>query len=134
MGKEYNTDSDGYYQDVDEARFSQLDEDEKFDKKRTIKRRNEASYKDPKYGEIAEKHNPQSRNGRRRFCAERHEYHAQKNKISEQEFNDGKFDNIKPSEVVCKCKNCKSYFVAKKADRKRGWAIFCSKSCKAQSF
>jgi hypothetical protein len=30
-----------------------------------------------------------------------------------------------------KCKNCGSLFTARVADRKRGWAKYCSKSCKA---
>ncbi len=34
--------------------------------------------------------------------------------------------------VIVKCKNCRSEFRARVADRKRGWARFCSKSCKAQ--
>lgn len=29
------------------------------------------------------------------------------------------------------CKNCGDPFTARVADRKRGWARFCSKSCKA---
>lgn len=32
-------------------------------------------------------------------------------------------------EVLCKC--CKQPFIARVADRKRGWGKFCSKSCKA---
>ena len=32
-------------------------------------------------------------------------------------------------EVKCEC--CKEPFFARVADRKRGWARFCSKSCKA---
>lgn len=32
-------------------------------------------------------------------------------------------------EVKCKC--CKEPFMARVADRKRGWGKFCSKSCKA---
>ena len=32
-------------------------------------------------------------------------------------------------EVACLC--CKKPFTARVADRKRGWARFCSKSCKA---
>ncbi|WP_317915040.1 hypothetical protein [Cupriavidus sp. TKC] len=31
----------------------------------------------------------------------------------------------------CKCKVCKKEFTAKVADRKRGWAKCCSKSCAA---
>jgi hypothetical protein len=33
--------------------------------------------------------------------------------------------------VEVKCKRCKSPFVARVADRKRGWGRFCSKNCKA---
>lgn len=33
--------------------------------------------------------------------------------------------------VEVKCKNCKSTFRARVADRKRGWGKYCSKSCKA---
>ena len=32
----------------------------------------------------------------------------------------------------CKCKFCGVMFTARVADRKRGWARFCSKSCKAK--
>jgi hypothetical protein len=31
-----------------------------------------------------------------------------------------------------KCKCCKKPFTARAADRKRGWALYCSKSCKAK--
>lgn len=31
-----------------------------------------------------------------------------------------------------KCLQCKSPFIARTADRKRGWAKYCSKSCKAR--
>lgn len=31
-----------------------------------------------------------------------------------------------------KCGNCKDEFEARKADIKRGWGKFCSKSCKAK--
>ncbi len=34
--------------------------------------------------------------------------------------------------VEVKCKQCKEPFMAKVADRKRGWGKFCSKSCKAK--
>lgn len=36
------------------------------------------------------------------------------------------------SKVEVLCKNCKEPFMARVADRKRGWAKFCSKSCKAK--
>lgn len=35
------------------------------------------------------------------------------------------------SKAEYKCKRCGSSFVARTADRDRGWARFCSKSCKA---
>jgi hypothetical protein len=35
------------------------------------------------------------------------------------------------STATYKCKRCGDPFVARTADRKRGWARFCSKSCKA---
>lgn len=33
--------------------------------------------------------------------------------------------------VVVKCERCQEEFRARVADRKRGWARFCSKRCKA---
>ncbi len=33
--------------------------------------------------------------------------------------------------VAVKCQRCKDPFMARVADRKRGWGRFCSKSCKA---
>lgn len=38
-----------------------------------------------------------------------------------------------PSMVECKCANkrCGAVFMARTADRARGWGRFCSKSCKA---
>lgn len=38
----------------------------------------------------------------------------------------------KTCEVRCKYKKCGEMFTARIADRKRGWARFCSKSCKAK--
>jgi hypothetical protein len=32
---------------------------------------------------------------------------------------------------IYQCKNCRDSFSAREADRKRGWARYCSKSCKA---
>lgn len=32
---------------------------------------------------------------------------------------------------IYKCKTCGDPFLAREVDRKRGWARFCSKSCKA---
>ena len=36
------------------------------------------------------------------------------------------------SKVTVKCQYCKEEFQARKVDRARGWARFCSKSCKAK--
>lgn len=35
------------------------------------------------------------------------------------------------TKVEVKCKRCRQPFMARVADRKRGWGKFCSKSCKA---
>jgi hypothetical protein len=35
------------------------------------------------------------------------------------------------AKVTVKCKRCGDPFRARVADRKRGWGLFCSKSCKA---
>lgn len=35
------------------------------------------------------------------------------------------------AKITVKCQCCKQNFEARAADRKRGWARFCSKSCKA---
>lgn len=35
------------------------------------------------------------------------------------------------STATYKCKQCDKPFTARTADRNRGWALFCSKSCKA---
>jgi len=35
------------------------------------------------------------------------------------------------NKATYKCKSCKRDFTARTADRARGWALFCSKSCKA---
>lgn len=34
--------------------------------------------------------------------------------------------------VAVNCLCCKGAFMAKEADRKRGWGLYCSKSCKAK--
>ncbi len=36
------------------------------------------------------------------------------------------------AKVEVKCKRCRTTFLARVADRKRGWGKFCSKSCKAK--
>lgn len=37
------------------------------------------------------------------------------------------------SSVVVRCLRCGDPFIARTADRKRGWALYCSKSCKAKA-
>jgi len=37
-----------------------------------------------------------------------------------------------PSMVEVECKKCKEPFMARVADRNRGWGKFCSKACKAK--
>jgi hypothetical protein len=39
--------------------------------------------------------------------------------------------NLRGKLAEYKCKNCPKVFIARVADRNRGWARFCSKSCKA---
>lgn len=38
---------------------------------------------------------------------------------------------MRDATIEVKCLRCKEPFIARVADRKRGWAKFCSKSCKA---
>ena len=38
---------------------------------------------------------------------------------------------MRGSTVQVKCKTCSNHFEARVADRKRGWGVYCSKSCKA---
>ncbi len=38
---------------------------------------------------------------------------------------------MRGAKVEVKCARCKEPFLARVADRKRGWGKFCSKSCKA---
>lgn len=40
--------------------------------------------------------------------------------------------NIRGARIEVSCKNCGAAFTARTADRARGWARFCSKSCKAK--
>jgi hypothetical protein len=39
---------------------------------------------------------------------------------------------VRGATVIVNCKHCRDPFTARVADRKRGWARFCSKSCKAK--
>ena len=40
-------------------------------------------------------------------------------------------EQVRGKTCECKCARCGVMFTARVADRKRGWARFCSKSCKA---
>ena len=65
------------------------------------------------------------------FCRAQHKIHEQ----GRMDFAKDKSwieKEITSSYTVCACNNCGCAFAAKKADRKRGWAKFCSKTCKAQ--
>lgn len=66
-----------------------------------------------------------------KFCDLRNELHATRAKNFKVE-REMLMSKINEKECVVACKCCGSAFVAKKADRKRGWGKFCSKSCKAQ--
>lgn len=123
-------DNDGYYQELDENRFEDFEDGLIGALEDLKKSRFEVSYKDPKYDEII--HDSSTKRGRRKFVEERNRIHAERSanfKIDRERALDG---GMLKSEVFCKCKNCGGGFVAKTADRKRGWAKFCSKSCKAQ--
>jgi len=39
---------------------------------------------------------------------------------------------VRGAKVEVKCKGCRTVFLARVADRKRGWGKYCSKSCKAK--
>jgi len=68
----------------------------------------------------------------RNFCSARHKIHEAERKQYLQNKANGFYDNLPSNKKLVECKNCKCGFVAKKADIKRGWGKFCSKSCKAQ--
>lgn len=133
---------DGYYQDLDDARGWDLhDFDEGTVSAKPKKTRTETSNKDPKYDEIHEtimSRNPDRKAGskpyRSAFCSERHKIHKERAKNFDEDKAKWEKSNTSASKVFCKCKNCGGGFEAKKADRKRGWARFCSKSCKAQNW
>ena len=53
-------------------------------------------------------------------------------KIYHERLEAGEYDNLSKGKILRECLNCGLGFVAKKSDVNRGWAKFCSKSCKAQ--
>lgn len=131
---------DGYYQDLDEDRFCDFDLEDDAEIQE-IKTRNELSYKDPKYYGIHDKiidKNPNktvgSKSYRRAFCEERNKIHKERADRFNEDRENWEKSNTSKTKVFCRCKNCGGGFEAKIADRKRGWARFCSKSCKAQQW
>lgn len=69
---------------------------------------------------------------RRRFCKARSVEHAKRASEFKKDKDHWESLNTSKTRVFVACKNCGGGFVAKIADRRRGWAKFCSKSCKAQ--
>ncbi len=120
-------DNDGYYQDVDDARYCHLDDED-------MKPKKEREYKlrmtPERYAAI--EYNPMTRHGRRTFVEERHKIHEAAAAKYREDVANGTYSNLPATQVFCACKTCGGGFVAKVADRKRGWARYCSKSCKAQ--
>lgn len=115
----------GYYQELDETR-------DDYNEFKTPNCKPDAGLRAniDRYKNI--EHNSFTKNGRAKFCSVRHKIHEVERREYLEAKANGVYDLIKPNEVLVECKNCKCGFVAKKADRKRGWAKFCSKSCKAQ--
>lgn len=132
---------DGYYQELDEARADWgLDRDGiNLDApKQKVRQRIEATTRHEKYDEIekqliAEGLRIGSKKYRRRFCKLRHRFHDERAASFPADKLEWEKSGPPKTEVFVKCKNCGGGFVAKKADRKRGWAKYCSKSCKAQA-
>ena len=73
-----------------------------------------------------------SKADRRRFIKGRRADHEKRCKVYEQDVASGLPEKLPEHEGFYQCKNCGGGFIAKKADRKRNWAKFCDKSCKAQ--
>lgn len=69
---------------------------------------------------------------RRRFCHERNLEHKERERQYHKDLREGTFKDLPVTQVFKQCKNCRGGMVARKADIKRGWGRFCSKSCKAQ--
>lgn len=69
---------------------------------------------------------------RGKFCELREKLHAKKAKTFKQDREALLKEINTKKECVVACKCCGGAFIAKNADRQRGWGKFCSKSCKAQ--
>ena len=136
-------DNDGYYQEVDYARFGDYDDDvddARFGDYDDIviknisdankKNHNELSWKDEKLVKLGEDCAP-TKNGRIKYITERDKIFKERQEQYNKDIKEGTYDGLPDSKIFCKCKKCGGGFIAKKSDRKRGWARFCSKSCKA---
>tara|TARA_X000001388_G_scaffold12059_1_gene7226 strand:- start:492 stop:824 length:333 start_codon:yes stop_codon:yes gene_type:complete len=99
-------DNDGYYQDLDEGRY--WDEVAEEDFKDSLRASREA------------------RTAKKR--AIRKEVEKQLKAAGVQKST----HEIRGAKIEVNCLTCKSKFTARVADRKRGWAKYCSKSCKAK--
>lgn len=138
MFDDVEADNDGYYQQVDDDRYCDLDDENLIDlHENTKKPRFEASHKDQKYFDIHDKLMNVgtilgSRSYARRFCAERQKIHDARAASFNIDKENWLKTNPPKTQRFCQCRNCGGGFVARLADLKRGWAKYCSKSCKAQ--
>lgn len=71
---------------------------------------------------------------RTKFCKVRNRVHEERQRQYNVDIAHKTYGTLPDSQIFVQCKNCKGGFVAKKVDRKRGWARYCSKSCKAQCY
>ena len=111
--------TNGYYQEVDDARDSYQESKTNFQENRRLGHVGDARYENI------------SHLSGRAFCNARHKI----NQEGEMKFEHEKAEWEKTARAgygFFRCKNCKCGFEARLADRKRGWGKYCSKSCKAQ--
>lgn len=77
-------------------------------------------------------HDSSTPSGRRKFCNARDKVHEEARRQYQLDVKNGTYANLPATKCFVQCIHCGGGFVAKVADRKRGWARTCSKSCKAQ--
>ena len=75
-----------------------------------------------------------SKSDRRKFIKARNAEHEKMREQYEVDVKNGLAEDIHGRDGFYQCKNCGGGFFARKADRKRNWAKYCDKSCKAQSW
>lgn len=115
--------NDGYYQELDDATYEEPRQEKELDK--AIKPYQGASLSCVgRYAEIAGLN-------RRAYKKAQDRLHEAERRLPENSYQ-ALLEQCTPSQTVKCCRHCKLHFIAKKADVKRGWAKFCSKSCKAQ--